>query len=119
MTSLNNNKSPGEDDIQPELLKYGSEILIDKIGELFNGIFENHEDLDVNGGLLLPIPKPGKPKGPVKNLRPITLLNTIRKVLSTIALKRVRPKIETYLADTDQTKARQMLYGRIGGLQPK
>ncbi|GFS02259.1 endonuclease-reverse transcriptase [Elysia marginata] len=44
------------------------------------------------------LPKPGKPKGPPQNLRPITLLNSIRKVLSTIVLNRIRPKIETYIS---------------------
>ena len=36
-------------------------------------------------------------KGPVTNLRPITLLNTIRKVLSLIVLKRTRKNVNDYL----------------------
>ena len=44
------------------------------------------------------LPKPGKPKGPRKNLRPVTLLNTVRKSFSLITLDRIREKVETYLS---------------------
>ena len=56
-----------------------------------NESYKKHEILDINAGEIIPLPKPGKPKGPPKNLRPITLLNTIRKTLSTIVLERIRP----------------------------
>ena len=46
------------------------------------------------------IQKPGKPKGPVDNLRPITLINIIRKIFSIIVLDRIRPKIEKYISET-------------------
>ena len=41
------------------------------------------------------VTKPGKPK---PNLRPIILLNTLRKVLSLITLDRIRPSIKKYLS---------------------
>ena len=63
-----------------------------------NSTFTNHEELDINSGVLIAIPKPGKPKGPPNNLRPITLLNTLRKVLSLLTLDRIRPSIEKYLS---------------------
>ena len=47
---------------------------------------------------MIALQKPGKPKGPPKNLRPITLLNTIRKALSIITLHRIRPCTEEYLS---------------------
>ena len=40
-------------------------------------------------GLLLPIPKPGKPKGPPANLRPIILLSILRKLLTIALLQRI------------------------------
>ena len=43
--------------------------------------------------------KPGKPKGPVVNLRPISLLPIIRK-LSKITLERIKTKIESYLSQS-------------------
>ena len=48
--------------------------------------------------LTIVLQKPGKPKGPPKNLRPITLLNTIRMALSIITLHRIRPCTEEYLS---------------------
>ena len=63
-----------------------------------NSKFTNHEELDINSGVLIAIPKPGKPKRPPKNLRPVTLLNTLRKVLSLLTLDRIRPSIEKYLS---------------------
>ena len=59
-----------------------------------NSTFTNHEELDINSGVLIAIPKPGKPKGSPNNLRPKTLLNTLRKELSVITLDRIRPSIE-------------------------
>ncbi|KAL5249834.1 hypothetical protein ACHWQZ_G018605 [Mnemiopsis leidyi] len=40
--------------------------------------------------------KPGKPKGPLTSLRPLTLLNGSRKMLTQIALKRIESRIEDY-----------------------
>ena len=43
----------------------------------------------IGPGILIPLAKPNKPKGPVTSLRPITLLNSIRKVISIIVLRRI------------------------------
>ena len=96
--SLSNNRAPGEDEICGELLKYGPPSLDEHVTDIYNITFETHQPLNINTGVLIPIQKPGKPKGPPKNLRPITLLNTIRKTLSIIALNRIRPLIEKYLS---------------------
>ncbi|GFS18719.1 very-long-chain enoyl-CoA reductase [Elysia marginata] len=96
--NLNNNRAPGEDGIHAELLKYGTQELNEQIAKILNQTSERHENLDINTGKLIAIPKPGKPKGPPKNLRPIMLLNTIRKALSKIALERIRPHVEQYLS---------------------
>ena len=98
LESLKNNRAPGGDEISGELLKYGTPLLHKSIANILNGVFEEHETININSGELIAIPKPGKPKGPPKNLRPITLLNTIRKALSIITLHRIRPNIEEYLS---------------------
>ena len=90
------NRAPGKDGIQGELLKYGPETIDSYIANIINESFEKHEILDINAGEIIPLPKPGKPKGPPKNLRPITLLNTIRK--TTIVLERIRPHVEKYIS---------------------
>ena len=47
------------------------------VAKIFNQKFEKHHDSNINTGELLAIPKPGKPKGPPKNLRPIILQDHI------------------------------------------
>ncbi|GFS00036.1 endonuclease-reverse transcriptase [Elysia marginata] len=100
INNLNNGRAPGSDTISGEFLKFAPHLTDNKIAKILNQTFERHEDLNINEGLLIALPKPGKPKGPPQNLRPITLLNSIRKVLSTIVLNRIRPKIETYISNS-------------------
>ena len=51
--------------------------------------------------MLIPLQKPPpKPKGPVKNLRPINLLPIIRKILSKIGLSRANQELNNYLSYT-------------------
>ena len=45
-------------------------------------------------GIITPIQKPGKPKGPVQNVCPITLLSMIRKVLTVCMKKRIVDKLD-------------------------
>ena len=64
------------------------------------------------------LPKPGKEEGPIKNLRPITLLNGMRKILSLITLSRIEHKINQYM-DRHSTDMRleldvRTLYGHNG-----
>ncbi|GFR99439.1 RNA-directed DNA polymerase from mobile element jockey-like [Elysia marginata] len=98
INKLNNNRAPGKGGIQGELSKYGPETIDSYIANIFNEPFEKHQILDINAGEIIPFPKPGKPKGPPKNLRPMTLLNTIRKTLSTIVLERIRPHVQKYIS---------------------
>ena len=59
---LNNGRAPGEDNICNEYLKLAPGILDNQIAMIINKTFENHEDLDINNGILVELPKPGKPK---------------------------------------------------------
>ena len=45
----------------------------------------------------MPLPKPNKPQGPVKNLRPVIRLNTVRKALSLIMHRRTRARKMAFL----------------------
>ena len=86
-------------DIPVELVKYAPEVLHGEVGRVLNNMFEKHEDIHVGEGVLVPLQKP-KPKtvGPVKNLRPITLLATIRKILSRATTTRIVPNTDEYLS---------------------
>ena len=48
--------------------------------------------------LLLTYSKPGKLRGPIKNIRPITLFPTIRKILAIVTLNRIKPDCDSYLS---------------------
>jgi len=97
---LGNNRAHGPDTIVAEQLKGLNEYVSSDIAVLFNTIFENHQHLNAIGeGNLIVLNKPGKiPK--VNNTRPITLVNMLRKILSTIILRRIQQKIESYISIT-------------------
>lgn len=48
------------------------------------------EHTRIGAGILITLSKPGKPKGPPTSLRPITLINMYRKLLSLITLQRAQ-----------------------------
>ncbi|GFO06818.1 LINE-1 retrotransposable element orf2 protein [Plakobranchus ocellatus] len=100
INKLNNGRAPGKDNICNEYLKHAPPVIDEQIANIFNKTFESHEHLGINEGLLITIPKPGKPKGPPSNLRPKTLLNSVRQVLSTIVLNRIRPRVEKYVSNS-------------------
>ena len=77
---LNNNKAQGYDKITAEMIKYGPEELHPKITSILNNCISSNLDIDTGFGLLAPLQKPGKTKGPVTNLRPAILLSVIRKI---------------------------------------
>ena len=98
VTKLNNNRSAGYDNISAELIKYGPDALHNSLPTIMNEAFEKHNDIETGVGILVSLPKPGKVKGPVKNLRPVILLPIIRKMLSNIVLERTKPKVENFLS---------------------
>ena len=96
-----NNEEPGKDNINVELIKYAPEEIQHEISKILNGVIEtNNEEVKLGTGVLLPLPKPKKTQGIVKNLRPTTLLEAIRKILSKIFMNRTKDKINRYLAQS-------------------
>ena len=55
---------------------------------------------------LVPIQKPGKPRGPLKNLHPVILLQIIRKILSNIATRRMKDRYEDYISPSQSAYRR-------------
>ena len=95
---LNNNRAAGPDRISAELIKYSPQEINTMIKDILKECIENHQPIDVGSGILVALQKPGKPKGPVKNLRPINLLLIIRKILSNITIQRIKPDYDNYLS---------------------
>ena len=59
---------------------------------------QEHKDIEAGKGLLAPLNKPNKIKGPVSHLRAVTLLSIIRKILENITQARTDDKIMRYLS---------------------
>lgn len=97
-SKLNNGRAVGPDGVPGELLKYGGPQLHSAIATMFNQMFEQGEQLELGRGMLIVLPKPGKPPGLMSSLRPIVLLNSLRKTLSLITLQRIRPAVEEFLS---------------------
>ena len=88
--NVKNNKSTGCDGISAELLKQSPETIYDMIAEIYNETDSTGErPKEFILGTVCAIQKPGKKKGPIANLRPITLLSMLRKILAIRMKKRI------------------------------
>ena len=89
------NKSPGCDEVSVELIKYAPNEVHAHIAEIFNHLASEGDcPKEINHGILVPLQKPGKPRGPVSNLRPIILLSTLRKILAACIMHRIGNRLD-------------------------
>lgn len=102
-----------------EFLKHSPTILYSTFAQLTNQSFERHEhEPSFTEGFLTPLQKPGKPRGPLKSLRPLCFLNGTRKILFMIVLRRIQRQASQYTGPSDLGKmltslaiAVQILFG--------
>ena len=93
---LNNDKACGPDEIHAEFIKHAPPIIHQNIADIYNNTAATGDTPSaLIHGLLLPLPKPGKPKGPPANLRPIILLSILRKILTVALLQRIWTRLST------------------------
>ena len=98
ITSLKNGKSPGIDDLCAEHLKSGPAVTSLKIAELLNHMAATGDyPKEIKTGVLIPLQKPGKKKGPVANLRPVILLSLLRKILAICLIRRIGSRIDAVI----------------------
>eukprot|EP00117_Sycon_ciliatum_P004271 scpid100526/ scgid8717/ Retrovirus-related Pol polyprotein LINE-1; Long interspersed element-1; Reverse transcriptase; Endonuclease len=92
---LRNRRACGPDNVPGELLKNATDELGPIIASLINTCIDNGTDMSsvIGTGTLIPLNKPNKTKGPVANMRPIILLNNIRKLLSLVVLSRISRQV--------------------------
>ena len=91
--SLKNNKSPGHDGICNEHIKYGGEMVVKKLTEIFNEILEagkSTEDWKKSDIILLS--KKGS-RYKVSNYWPVSLIPSFAKMLSKLIETRVRASL--------------------------
>ena len=101
---MKNGKAAVFDGISEEPLKYGPDILVTGVTSILNGAFQQHADLKLGHGILVPLQNSGEKKGSVKNLRPVILLPTIRKLLFLILMSRIRSATEQYISDSQSSR---------------
>ena len=96
---MSNGKACGPDSIPSELLKYSPYELASAVASVNNSAVARCDNLSaiVCAGIPVPLPKSNEAKGPVTSLRPIVLLNSIRKALSLIVLKRISGDVSRHL----------------------
>ena len=95
--SLRNGRATRPDGIQNDLLKYTGYAFSTAISHTINTVFETHTPLGaMDISILVSLPKPKKRLGPLSNLRPMALLNSIRKILSTVVLRCIQHKVNLF-----------------------
>ena len=92
---LKNNKSPGPDGYSPEFYKH----FWPDLGYLFlDYVNYSHKQGSLSKtileGTITCLPKTGKSRNLIKNWRPISLLNTSYKLISTCITNRLRPLLK-------------------------
>ena len=82
--------------VNAELVKYAPTEVHQEIAEILNTTARTGKyPIVLKRGILTPLPKPVKKKGPVANLRPIILLSTLRKILTICLLRRTWDRISS------------------------
>ena len=95
---LNNSKSPDNNGLQAEHIKYAPKCVHQDIANLLNEVSETGTyPIELKHGLIIPIQKPGKQKGKVENIRPVIQLSILRKLLATCFIKRISDKIDSMI----------------------
>jgi len=96
---LKNYKSPGEDDLQGEILKHADSSMIESIYLLIKKVWETEIlPIDWRVSYICPIHKKGD-KQVCSNYRGVALLDTAYKVLSYYILDRIKPLTEQVVGD--------------------
>ena len=95
---MKNEKSAGPDELEIELIKYASTEIHNEIANIFDTLASTGEKLqELILGVLRALQKPGKERGPAKNLRPIILLSIIRKILTICMLDRILNRLKSHI----------------------
>lgn len=92
---MKNGTQPGIDNVTTEMLKYAPDEVFEEIASILNEIAQTgNAPKELSLGIITPLQKPNKAKGPVCNLRPITLLSVLRKILALCLCKRTNSRVD-------------------------
>ena len=100
---MKNSKCPGLDGIPCDFWKVFFKIIGKLLFDVIVASLESGKLWDsALRGIINLIPKANKDSRYLKNLRPITLLNTDYKIIEKILANRLKPKLEEHLISHDQ-----------------
>ena len=104
MKRLSNGRTKDFDDLYGEFFKYGYEALTSPICVIINSIFVTQTPLEATQ--ISELFCLNKPKGAptVKNLRPITLMSIIRKIMEIIILNQIYPYLDAYISPNQSAR---------------
>ena len=112
LRAMKNNKSPGSDGFTCEFFKFFfCNLGVFMIRSLNFGFQSGRLSVTQRQGIIICIPKEGKPKQYIKNWRPISLLNTVYKIASACIANRIKGVLPK-LINSDQ---RGFMKGRYIG----
>ena len=99
---MNNNKTPGEDGIPVDFYKvFWRDLKLPFYNMMLHTFQEKQLHETARKGILNLIPKPGKDSRIIRNLRPITLLNTDYKIIEKAIANKMIPALD-HIIHTDQ-----------------
>ena len=94
---LNNNKSPDNNGLQAEHIKYAPKCVRQDIANLLNEVAETGTyPIDHKHGLIIPNQKLGQKEG-VENIRPVIMLSILLRLLASCFIKRISDKIDSMI----------------------
>ena len=79
ISKLNSSRACGHDDLPADLLTSTADLIAPSIAAIANDALEHHAPLGIGKGVLILLQKPGKPVGPLTNVRRIVLLSELRR----------------------------------------
>ena len=105
LRTLKGYKAPGPNDLGPICLKWATDDLLERIIKLYNACLKmSYQPKKWKEAKLILIPKPGKNHSSPDGYRPLSLLNTIAKLLDKIITKRLMKYAENATKINDPTK---------------
>ena len=101
VSNMSSNKSPGPDGFTAEFIKFFfSDIGMFILRSANTGFCKGTLSPSMRQGNIVLIPKENKPKRYIKNLRPISLLSTIYKIISACIANRMKQVLPSIIGDT-------------------